>query len=86
MKITFDRQPDPTPEEDRDHPPKLLFRTRVQRRQLLSEFYRRFTQYVREEFDPRHWNMIPEEYRDEWKPLPDLRDIDLSFIQKELSE
>jgi hypothetical protein len=75
----------PYPENPK-YPPKLVLRSRVERRQLLTEFYRRFTQYVREDFNPRRWNLESEEYPDMLNQRPNLRQVDLSKVKDELDK
>ena len=73
----------PYPENPK-YPPELKLRARIERIQLLSEFYRRFTRYVKEDFDPRHWFMVPDEEWDEREKIPDLRHLDLSVVKREI--
>ena len=61
--------------EDPNYPPQLKLRARIERTQLLKEFYRRFTRYVREDFDPQHWPMEPEEIRSARENISDLRHV-----------
>jgi hypothetical protein len=70
--------------ENPKYPPQFKLRARIERVQLLMEFYRRFTQYVREDFDPQHWPMEPDEIRAARENILDLRHVDLSMVLKEI--
>jgi hypothetical protein len=62
-------------------PPKFYFRTRLDRIQLLREFHRKFTRYVREDFDINEWSPI-----DPWgKAQEDLTTFDLSIVANEIA-
>jgi len=72
--------------EDPEYPPQLKCRNRIQRIQLLDEFHRRFTQYVREDFDPHHWILHPEEDQEVRAQITDLRNIDLSRVRQAIEK
>jgi len=68
-------------EEDDETPGKLLFRCRLERRQLAHEFYRRWEQWIREDYDSDSWlNRSPRDPVESGKPFGDER------ILKVLSE
>ncbi|TLM66297.1 MAG: hypothetical protein FDZ69_06560 [Deltaproteobacteria bacterium] len=72
-------------EEDPDThpspPPKLGFRTRLDRMQLLREFHRKFSQYVKEDFDIGEWTPPSP-----WNTPEDLATIDLSRVADEIKK
>jgi len=63
-------------------PPNFYFRTRLDRIQLLHEFHRKFTQYVREDFDINEWSPP-----DPWgNPQEDLTTFNLSKVANEIEK
>jgi hypothetical protein len=68
-------------EENSQYPPKMLLRSRLVRVQLLQEFYRRFTRYVKEDYNPRQWISGFDQATKEERKITDLRSINLSFIK-----
>ena len=63
------------------YPPKLILRLRCMRSHVLTEFYNRFTRYVKEDYDPSQWDMTAQSYDEIWS---DLRNIDLANIKAEI--
>lgn len=65
-------------EDDNELPGKLLFRCRLERRQLAHEFYRRWEQWIREDYIADAWsNRSPSDPAESGKPFGDVRTLEV---------